>query len=350
MINIYGLTRKQLEDKLVEMGEKKFRATQIFEWLYKKNVHSFKEMSNIKKESIEKLEKEFEITTLKLEKSQISSDGTRKYLFELYDGNYIETVLMKHQYGLSVCVSTQVGCNMGCAFCASGLNKKKRNLEVYEMVLQIQMINNALAKEGERVSHVVVMGIGEPFDNYDNLLSFLRIINDGKGLEIGSRHITVSTCGVVPKIREYADFELQVNLAVSLHFATNEKRDKYMLINHAYKIEELMDALKYYYKKTNRRITFEYILLKDINDTKEDAKALIKLIKGMNCYINLIPMNSTVNEFTRSTEAQTKIFYETLIKNNINVTLRKEQGHDIDAACGQLRIKTMQEQGKICKD
>ena len=291
-------------------------------------------------------ENEFEITTLKIVKEQISRDGTRKYLFELYDGNFVETVLMSHEYGLSVCVSTQVGCNMGCAFCASGLNKKQRNLEVYEMVLQIQMINQILLKENKRVSHVVVMGIGEPFDNYDNLLDFLRIINDAKGLEIGSRHITVSTCGIVPKIIEYSDFELQVNLAISLHFADNDKRSKYMQINKAYNIEELMESIKYYYSKTNRRITFEYILLKDINDSIEDAKKLIKLIKGINCYVNLIPMNSTINEFTRTTEDKMNAFYKTLINNNINVTLRREQGHDIDAACGQLRIKKMQ--GDIC--
>lgn len=348
MTNIYNYTRKKLEEKLVSMGEKSFRATQIFEWIYKKNVKTFSEMSNIKKDSIEKFNNEFEISSLIIVKEQISSDGTRKYLFKLNDGNYVETVLMCHDYGLSVCVSTQVGCNMGCAFCASGLNKKQRNLEVYEMVLQIQMINDILNKEGKRVSHVVVMGIGEPFDNYDNLIDFLRIINDPKGLEIGSRHITVSTCGIVPKIIEYSDFELQVNLAISLHFANDEKRSKYMLINRAYNIKELMDSIKYYYQKTNRRITFEYILLKDINDSIEDAKQLIKLIKGINCYVNLIPMNSTVNEFTRSTEEKMNNFYKTLVQNNINVTLRREQGHDIDAACGQLRIKTMQ--GDICED
>ncbi len=348
MINIYNLTRKKLEEKLVSLGEKPFRATQIFEWLYKKNVKSFDEMTNIKKESIKLLQEEFEFSPLIVEKEQISKDGTRKYLFRLIDGNFVETVLMNHEYGLSVCVSTQVGCNMGCAFCASGLNKKQRNLEVYEMVSQIQMINNILNKENKRVSHVVVMGIGEPFDNYDNLIDFLRIINDPKGLEIGSRHITVSTCGIVPKIIEYSDFELQVNLAISLHFANDEKRSKYMLINRAYNIQELMESIKYYYSKTNRRITFEYILLKDINDSVEDAKELIKLIRGINCYVNLIPMNSTINEFSRSTEEKTNAFYQMLIKNKINVTLRKEQGHDIDAACGQLRIKRMQ--GELCKD
>jgi len=348
MNNIYGLTRKKLEEILLSMNEKSFRSTQIYEWIYRKNVKSFEMMTNIKKETIEKLQNNFEISSLKIVKEQISVDGTRKYLFELSDGNFVETVLMSHDYGLSVCVSTQVGCNMGCAFCASGLNKKQRNLEVHEMVLQIQMINEILSKENKRVSHVVVMGIGEPFDNYDNLLDFLRIINDAKGLEIGSRHITVSTCGIVPKIIEYSDFELQVNLAISLHFSNDEKRSKYMMINKAYNISKLMDSIKYYYSKTNRRITFEYILLKDINDTEKDAKELVKLLKGINCYVNLIPMNSTINEFTRSTQEKMNAFYNILMKNNINVTLRREQGHDIDAACGQLRIKKMQ--GEICED
>lgn len=342
MTNIYGLTKKKLEEELVNIGEKPFRATQIFEWLYRKDVKSFDEMTNIKKESIEKLKQKYEITPLILENEQVSSDGTRKYLFRLNDGNFIETVLMNHEYGLSVCVSTQVGCNMGCAFCASGLNKKVRNLETSEIVLQVLMINEIIKKLDMRVSHVVVMGIGEPFDNYDNVIDFLRIINDPKGLEIGSRHITVSTCGIVPKIIEYSDFDLQVNLAVSLHFANNEKRSKYMLINRAYDLNSLMDSLKYYFEKTNRRITFEYILIKDANDSVEDAKELVKLIKGMNCYVNLIPMNSTVNNFSRSTEEKSKKFFEILNSNHINVTLRKEQGHDIDAACGQLRIKKMQ--------
>lgn len=345
MINIYSLTRQELEQYLLLMGEKPFRATQIFEWLYKKNVKSFDEMTNIKKESIEKLKENFKISDLEIENEQISSDGTRKYLFRLKDGTFIETVLMNHEYGLSVCVSTQVGCNMGCAFCASGLNKKVRNLETDEIVLQVSMIDEIMKKINKRVSHVVVMGIGEPFDNYNNVIKFLRIINDPKGMEIGSRHITVSTCGIVPKIIEYSDFDLQVNLAVSLHFADNEKRSKYMKINQVYDLSALMDSLKYYFSKTNRRITFEYILINDVNDSIDDAKKLVKLIKGMNCYVNLIPMNSTVNEFSRSTEEKSKKFFEVLNSNHINVTLRKEQGHDIDAACGQLRIKKMQ--GKI---
>lgn len=339
MINVYGLTKKELEESLISINEKPFRATQIFEWIYKKGVNKFEEMTNIKKESSLSLLNIYSTKQLIIEKVQISSDGTRKYLFRLDDDNLIETVLMNHDYGYSVCISTQVGCNMGCKFCASGLNKKERNLEVHEMVLQVAMINNDLQKIQKRVSHIVVMGIGEPFDNYENVIKFLRIVNDGKGLDIGSRHITVSTCGIVPKIIEYSDFDLQVNLAVSLHFSNDEKRSKYMLINRAYNINELINSLKYYYDKTNRRITFEYILLKDINDSKEDALELVKLIKGINCYVNLIPMNSTIYNFTRSTEEKSKKFYDILTNNHINVTLRKEQGHDIDAACGQLRIK-----------
>lgn len=341
--NIYNYTLEELEDIVVRGGLKKFRATQVFEWLYRHGVDDFEMMNNIGKESIEYFKDNFACNILKIEKEQISIDGTRKYLFELYDGRFVETVLMKHDYGYSVCVSSQVGCNMGCSFCASGMNKKERNLEVGEMVLQVKTINDILKREGEeRVSHVVIMGIGEPFDNYDNVIKFIKIINFPKGLEIGSRHITLSTCGLVPKIKEFSFFPLQVNLAISLHFPNNELRDKYMPINKAYKIEELIEALKFYFDITNRRITFEYILLDGINDTKECAYQLINLVKDMNCYINLIPMNEANKIFRRSSEENTKIFYETLIKHGLNVTRRKEQGHDIDAACGQLRIKRME--------
>ena len=223
-MNIYGLTRVKLEDKLKEVGEKPFRATQIFEWLYKKGVNSFDQMSNISKASIEILKQTFSIDLIKLVKKQVSRDGTRKFLFALSDGNHVEAVLMKHDYGNSVCVSSQVGCAMGCKFCASGKFGKVRNLEVDEMVSEILMVASDLEKDEERLSHVVIMGIGEPFENYDNVLYFIRIINDAKGLEIGSRHITVSTCGIVPKIYEFANFDLQVNLAISLHFPNNDLR------------------------------------------------------------------------------------------------------------------------------
>lgn len=339
MESIYKFTKAKLENKLKEIDEKPFRATQIFEWVYKKNIKDFQNMKNISKVSQEKLTNYFKFPELKKELSQTSVDGTRKYLFELEDGNFIETVLMRFPYGNSVCISSQVGCNMGCAFCASGVNKRKRNLTVDELVLQILFIDEELRKEGERVSHVVIMGIGEPFDNYDNIIDFLYIINDRKGLDIGSRHITVSTSGLVPKIYEFAELPLQVNLAVSLHFPNDELRSKYMPINRAHNLEALIDSLKYYFSKTNRRITFEYILIDGINDTKEIGLELVNLIKDLNCYVNLIPMNKTDGRLRRSSKEATDKFYDLLAKNNINVTLRKEQGHDIDAACGQLRIK-----------
>ena len=244
---------------------------------------------------------------------------------------------MRHAYGNSVCISSQVGCNMGCKFCESGRRKKVRNLETYEMVLQLLMIEKLL---GERISHVVVMGIGEPFDNYDNLIDFFKIINHPKGLAIGARHITVSTCGIVPKILEFSDFPLQINLAISLHAPNDDIRNRIMPINKAYPIKEVIDAIKIYLKKTNRRVTFEYILLKDINDSLECALELVKLVKDINCYINLIPYNETkINDFKRTNTIQIMRFYDILKKNNINVTIRKEFGSKISAACGQLRSK-----------
>ena len=253
------------------------------------------------------------------------------------DGEHIEAVLMRHDYGNSICVSSQVGCNMGCKFCESGRRKKVRNLEAYEMVLQILMIEKEL---GERISHVVVMGIGEPFDNYDNLVKFFKIIHDPKGLAIGARHITVSTCGIVPKILEFSELDLQINLAISLHAANNETRNKIMPINKAYPLEVLIPALKTYLERTNRRVTFEYILLSGINDSEEDAIQLAKLAKGINCYINLIPYNETNNiDFKRSSTIQIMKFYDILKKNSVNVTIRREFGSKISAACGQLRSK-----------
>ena len=346
MRNIYDYPIEELEEIISLDGQKKFRATQVFEWIYRMHVKDFSLMTNIGKDNINYFKENFVIDELICEKVQISSDGTRKYLFKLFDGNYVETVLMQQEYGYSVCVSSQVGCNMGCAFCASGLHKKIRNLTTAEMVLQVAMVSENLAKDGLRLSHVVVMGIGEPFDNFDNLLKFLKIINYAKGLEIGSRHITVSTSGLAPKIIDFASFPLQINLAVSLHFATDQKRSKYMPVNKAYDLKTLFDALKIYYKMTGRRITFEYIMLDGINDTIEDAYDLIKLVRGMNAYINLIPMNETGSIFRRSKPENVKRFFDILSKNGINVIQRKEQGHDIDAACGQLRIKTMKEKNQ----
>lgn len=338
MNDIYNYSKDQLDSYFLSIGESKFRSSQLFEALYRQKVKSFYDITNFKLELREKLSQDFVIPSLKVVREQKSSDGTIKYLFGLTDGILIETVLMKHPYGYSVCITTQAGCNMGCKFCASGLIKKQRNLTVSEMVLQVLEIDNRLEIEGKRVSHIVLMGIGEPFDNYENVLEFIKIVNDPKGLQIGSRHITVSTCGIVPKIYEFAEFPLQVNLAISLHFADNEKRSEYMKINKAYSIEDLMKALDYYYERTKRRITFEYILLKDVNDSLKDAEKLVNLIKNKNAYVNLIPYNDT-NLFKRSTKEKANAFYDYLKKHGINVTLRKEQGHDIDAACGQLRLK-----------
>ena len=339
MQSIYNYTEEMWKEYLINMGEKPFRASQMMEWFYRHRIHAFQEMSNISKKFIAHLEENFIIDSLKCVTRQISSDGTQKFLFELSDGNLIETVLMNHNYGYSVCVTSEVGCNMGCVFCASGMKKKLRNLTTAEMVLQVLMVST-LAEI--RVSHVVVMGIGEPFDNYDNVINFLKIINHAKGLEIGARHITVSTCGLVPKIREYASFDLQVNLAISLHAPKNEIRDQIMPINKRYPLEELMDAVKYYISITGRRVTFEYILLRDINDTKECANALADLIGKENIYVNLIPYNEVIEKpYKRSKEETMRAFYDTLYKRGMNVQLRKEQGSDIDAACGQLRSKHM---------
>lgn len=328
-----------LKEYLVSKGEKPFRASQIIEWLYRHKIESFDEMTNVKKSFIEELKKDFTLDKLELVTSQKSFDGTQKFLFRLSDGNLIETVLMNHDYGYSVCVTTEVGCNMGCMFCASGMKKKLRNLEASEIVLQVLTVSK-LAEV--RVSHVVVMGIGEPFDNYDNVIKFIKILNYPLGLEIGARHITVSTCGLVEKIREYSDFDLQVNLAISLHAPNNDIRNQIMPINRAYPIEELIEAIEYYIEKTNRRVTIEYILIKDLNDTKECANELADLLHGLNVYVNLIPYNEVKEKpFKRSSKDSMVAFFDVLKKRRINVQLRKEQGGDIDAACGQLRSKHM---------
>ena len=336
MKNIYGCTLEDLEEYFISIGSRKFHALQLFSWLYEKRIKSFDEVTNIKKEVLDILKKDYSIEPLKIVEVQKDVDVC-KYLFELSDKEHIEAVLMRHDYGNSICISSQVGCNMGCKFCESGRRKKVRNLETYEMVLQLLMIEEEL---GERISHVVVMGIGEPFDNYDNLIKFFTIINHPKGLAIGARHITVSTCGLVPKILEFSDFPLQINLAISLHAPNNNLRDKIMPINKVYSLDVLIPAIKKYLDKTNRRVTFEYILLKDVNDSSECALELANLVKDINCYINLIPYNETNNiEFKRTNTIQIMRFYDILKKNNINVTIRKEFGGNISAACGQLRSK-----------
>lgn len=336
MESIYNKSFNDLEEYFVSINEKKFKASQVYEWLYKKRVTSFDDMSNLKKEVIEKLKEDFCIDKLTIKKTEKDVE-VNKYLFELKDGNLIEAVLMMHDYGKSLCISSQVGCNMGCKFCESGRLKKVRNLEASEMILQVLQIEKEI---NDRISHIVIMGIGEPFDNYDNIVKFIEIVNHAKGLQIGSRHITVSTCGLVPKIQEFASLPYQVNLAISLHAPTNEKRNLIMPINKAYPIEVLIDAIKKYIAKTNRRVTFEYIMLKGVNDTKEDAINLCELLKGMNCYVNLIPYNETNNiEFKRSKKDTILEFYDIIKKRNIGVTIRREFGSKISAACGQLRSK-----------
>ena len=339
MKNIYGIKRTDLEEYFLSIGQKKFKAQQVFEWLYDKRISSFEEMTNIKKEVQEQLKTDFTIDSIQIVKKQ--EDGlTKKYLFQLTDNEHIEAVLMEHDYGLSVCVSSEVGCNMGCAFCESGRLKKIRNLDSYEMVEQILLIEKDV---GKRISSVVVMGIGEPFDNYDNVLDFVKIINDAKGIAIGARHITISTCGLLPKIEELAQEPLQVNLAVSLHAPNDEIRNRIMPVNKVYNISKLMNTIKSYIAKTNRRVTMEYVMLDNINDSIACAEELAKLLKGMNVYVNLIPYNETNHlEFKKSRKEQIMKFYDTLKKNHISVTIRKEFGSKIDAACGQLRSKEVQ--------
>ena len=334
MENIYNYTIDELENYFLSIGEKKFKALQLYSWIYEKRVKSFDDMTDLKKSVIEKLKSDFSMEFLKLIKVERDKE-VNKYLFELYDGSLVESVLMRHDYGLSICVSSQVGCNMGCKFCESGRLKKVRDLNSYEIVLQILAVEEDIK---DKLSHVVIMGIGEPFDNYKNVTNFIKIINHPKGLAIGSRHITVSTSGIVPKILEFADFPYQVNLAVSLHAPNDEIRNKIMPINKAYNIKEIMDALKVYYKKTNRRITFEYIMLDGINDSDENALELCKLLKGLNCYVNLIPYNETNNIiYKRSKNDRILKFYDIIKKNSIGVTIRREFGSNISAACGQLR-------------
>ena len=334
MRNIYDYTLRELEDYFVGIGDKKFRAVQIYDFLYKKRIDNVLEMSNISKNLKEHLKENFSFEKIELVLKQEDKD-VKKYLFKLFDGQMIESVLMFHDYGISICVSSQVGCNMGCCFCESGRLKKVRNLEAYEIVQQILMIEEDIRK---RITHVVVMGIGEPFDNYDNVMRFVRIINEGKGIEIGSRHITISTCGVVPGIEKFMNEEGQVNLAVSLHAPNDEIRNKIMPISRAYNIKDLLGVIRKYIDKTNRRVTFEYILLDGINDMDECAIELANLLKGMNCYVNLIPYNETENiSFKRTKASQIMRFYDILKKKNINVTIRKEFGSKVDAACGQLR-------------
>ena len=337
-IDIKSVNLDELKDFMVGIGEKPFRAKQIYEWLHVKQVESFDEMTNISKKMIESLKERCELISLKKEEVQISKlDGTRKYLFALSDGNVIESVLMRYKHGNSVCISSQVGCRMGCKFCASTLDGLVRGLKPSEMVDQIYKIGNDI---GERISNVVVMGTGEPMDNFDNLLKFIELLTDENGLNISQRNLTVSTCGIVPRIRELADKKLSITLALSLHASNQNKRKALMPVANSYDINEVVDACKYYFEQTGRRITFEYSLVGGVNDSDEDAAELSALVKGINCHINLIPVNPIKErDFVSSNTKVVTAFKNKLEKNGINATVRRSLGEDIDGACGQLRSK-----------
>ena len=339
MKNIKDYNLEELKQELVKLGEKPFRAEQIFKWIFQEKVKSFDEMTNISLELREKLKKEYTICNFNILKKQESKDGTIKYLFDVLDGNAIETVLMSYHHGYSICVSSQIGCKMGCKFCASTGINFIRSLTSGEIVEQILAVEQ---DTGIRISNVVFMGIGEPLDNYDNVINAIRIINNPKGLNIGARHISISTSGLVPKIYKLAEENIPCTLSISLHATTNEKRSKMMPVNDAYPIEELIKACKDYIKKTNRRISFEYALAKDNNDNKEDAKELVHLLKGMLCHVNLIPINKIENgSYTKSSNENIMKFRDYLNDHGIVATIRRELGSDIDAACGQLRRKNL---------
>ena len=335
-IDIKSFNLEELTAFIVENGEKAFRAKQVYQWLHVKQVDAFDEMTNLSKAFREKLEQLCYITDLHQEAVQISKiDGTRKYLFLLEDGNVIESVLMRYKHGNSVCISSQVGCRMGCRFCASTLDGLVRGLKPSEMLDQIYKIGKDI---GERISNVVVMGTGEPMDNFDNLLKFIELLTDENGLNISQRNLTVSTCGIVPRMRELADRQLSITLALSLHASNQQKRLELMPVANKYDIHEVIDACRYYFDKTGRRVTFEYSLVGGVNDTDEDAKELSQLIHGMNCHVNLIPVNPIKErDYVQSNAAVIAAFKNKLEKNGINVTIRREMGRDIDGACGQLR-------------
>ena len=337
--NIKSFTLDELKEEMQLLGEKPFRAEQIFKWIHQENVQSFDEMTNLSKELREALKEKYDLHIFNIIRKLESKDGTKKFLFDVLDGNAIETVLMQYHHGKTICVSSQIGCKMGCKFCASTGIAFVRGLTSGEIVEQILAVEQDI---GEHISNIVFMGIGEPFDNYDNVMHAIRIINNQKGLNIGARHISVSTSGLVPRIYDFANEDLQCTLSISLHATDNAKRSAMMPVNNMYSIEELMEACKYYIAKTNKRISFEYALAKDNNDNLEDAKALVNLLKGMLCHVNLIPINKIENgKFTKSSNDNIIKFRDYLNDHGIVATIRRELGSDIDAACGQLRRKNL---------
>ena len=342
MKNIKEYNLNELQEEMLALGEKKYRAEQIFKWIYVDKVKDFDEMTNLSIELREKLKKEYTMCNFKILKKQEASDGTKKYLFDVLDGNAIESVLMEYHHGKTICVSSQIGCKMGCKFCASTGIKFVRSLSCGEIVEQVLAVEQ---DTGDKISNVVFMGIGEPFDNYDNVMKAIKILNNQKGLNIGARHISISTSGLVPMIYKFADEDLQCTLSISLHACNDEKRSSMMPINNRYNIEELMKACKYYIERTNKRISFEYALAKDNNDNLDDAKELVKLLKGMLCHVNLIPINKIENgNYVKSTNENIIKFRDYLNDCGIVATIRRELGSDIDAACGQLRRKSLKEE------
>lgn len=340
---VYDLTLEGWEAWAAERSLPRFRAAQIFDWLYVKRVTDFAAMTNLPKQLRAQLDEEFRFAALEEITHLKSQDGTMKFLFGLHDQHAIETVIMRHQYGNSVCVTTQVGCRIGCTFCASTLGGLKRNLTAGEIVAQVVKCQQMLDAEGERVSSIVVMGSGEPFENYEATMDFLRIVIDEKGLNIGQRHITVSTSGIVPNIYRFADEDTQINLAVSIHAPNDALRSKLMPINRRYPFDDLIEACKYYIEKTGRRITFEYALIGGVNDQPEHAAELAEVLQGMLCHVNFIPVNHVPErKYVRTPREDIFEFKKVLEHNGINTTIRREQGHDIAAACGQLRAKHMQ--------
>ena len=343
MVDIKSLTKAELEDEFALKDLKKFRAVQVYDWMHVKLARSFDEMTNLSKDLRARLNEEYDYTSLKIERVKESAiDGTAKFLFELSDGNFVESVFMRYKHGNSVCISSQVGCRMGCRFCASTLDGLVRSLKPSEMLDQIYAISHHM---GERISNVVVMGMGEPLDNFDNLLKFIELITNRDGLNISARNITVSTCGLVEKIRELADKKLAITLALSLHAASDEQRRKLMPVANRYSIEELMQACSYYFETTGRRISFEYSLVSGVNDTIEDAVRLSVLAKRVSAHINLIPVNPIKErDYRRGSRDEILAFKNKLEKNGINVTIRREMGQDIDGACGQLRRRKLTEE------